>query len=79
MIIYNDLIIIHSLLTKLHEIQNITFKIFPYIDIIYKYEKNDFQYVFLFVIERDCCLFSNTNNIWFGLFFSKSKYSDNAV
>ena len=39
-IIYNDLIIIHTLLTKLHEIQNRTFKIIPYIDIVYKNEKN---------------------------------------
>jgi glycosyltransferase involved in cell wall biosynthesis len=39
-VIYNDLVVISSLLNKLKEIENRQFKIVPYIDIVYKNEKN---------------------------------------
>ena len=39
-IVYNDLIVIHTMLIKLSEIENRKFKIIPYIDIVYKNEKN---------------------------------------
>uniref|UniRef100_A0A6C0BRW8 Glycosyl transferase family 1 domain-containing protein n=1 Tax=viral metagenome TaxID=1070528 RepID=A0A6C0BRW8_9ZZZZ len=39
-IIYNDLVVISSLLNKLNEIKDRDFKIVPYIDIVYKNEKN---------------------------------------
>lgn len=39
-IIYNDLIVINSLLTKLKDVKNQNFKIVPYIDLVYKNEKN---------------------------------------
>lgn len=40
-IIYNDLVVITSLLNKLKEIQNPRFKLVPYIDLVYKNEKNN--------------------------------------
>lgn len=40
LIIYNDLIVINSLLEKIKDIPNRKFKIVPYIDIVYKNEKN---------------------------------------
>lgn len=40
-IIYNDLVIINNMLVELKKIRNPTFKIIPYIDLIYKNEKNN--------------------------------------
>lgn len=40
-IIYNDLVVITSLLNKLKEIKNPRFKLVPYIDLVYKNEKNN--------------------------------------
>ncbi len=40
-IIYNDLVVITSLISKLKDIPNRRFKIVPYIDIVYKNEKNN--------------------------------------
>ena len=39
-IIYNDLVVINSLLENIKTIPNRTFKLIPYIDIVYKNEKN---------------------------------------
>lgn len=39
-IIYNDLVIINTMLEKIKTMQNRRFKIVPYIDIVYKNEKN---------------------------------------
>ena len=39
-IIYNDLVVINSLIEQIKSIQNRRFKLIPYIDIVYKYEKN---------------------------------------
>lgn len=40
-IIYNDLVVITSLINKLKEISNPRFKLVPYIDLVYKNEKNN--------------------------------------
>lgn len=40
-IIYNDLVVITSLIQKLNEIKDRRFKLVPYIDIVYKNEKNN--------------------------------------
>lgn len=40
-IIYNDLVVICGLLDELTKIENRTFKIVPYIDVVYKNEKNN--------------------------------------
>lgn len=39
-IIYNDLVVINSLIENIKTIENRTFKLIPYIDIVYKNEKN---------------------------------------
>ena len=39
-IIYNDLVVINSLIEQIKHIQNRKFKLIPYIDIVYKNEKN---------------------------------------
>ena len=39
-IIYNDLLVLNTLLTKIHEIEDRKFKIIPYVDLVYKNERN---------------------------------------
>lgn len=40
-IIYNDLVVISSLVNKIREIENRSFKVVPYIDIVYPNQKNN--------------------------------------
>jgi glycosyltransferase involved in cell wall biosynthesis len=39
-IVYNDLMVLNSLLSKIHEIPDRKFRIIPYVDLVYKNERN---------------------------------------